>query len=129
MNITKTRSFPRADIGSDHELVILTFRLCLQRIKKQSNVRISFSLEKLKDPNIAENFRAMIREKSAPLIFLDNQDTEVDTLISSLNTAVTETANDILGKHRRTKKPWVTDDTLKLCDKHTQKPESKEDYR
>ena len=51
----------------------------------------------------------------APLLALDNQDTEIDTLINSFNTAVTETANNIYSKHRPTKKPWVTDDILKLC--------------
>ena len=30
---------------------------------------------------------------------------------------MTETANNILGKHRPAKKPWVTDNLLKLCDK------------
>ena len=69
-----------------------------------------------KDPNIAENFRATIGGKFAPLLVLHNQDTEVDTLINSFNTAVTETASDILGKHRPTKKPWVTDNLLKLCE-------------
>ena len=70
--IAKTRSFPGADIGNDHEFVMMTSRLRLQRIyktknkktkqkqtkqkKKQGNIRIRFSLEKLKDPNIAEIF-------------------------------------------------------------------------
>ena len=51
-----TRSFPGADIGSDHELVMMTFRLRLQRMKNQGNIRIRFSLEKLKDPKIADFF-------------------------------------------------------------------------
>ena len=33
VNIAKTRSFPGADIGSDHELVMMTFRLRLERVK------------------------------------------------------------------------------------------------
>ena len=37
--------------------------------------------------------------------------------MNSFNTAVTETANNILGKHRPVKKPWVTRNILKLCDK------------
>ena len=56
VNIAQTRSFPGVDIGSDHELVMMTFRLCLQRMKYQGNIRIRFSLENLKDPNIAEIF-------------------------------------------------------------------------
>ena len=56
VNIAKTSSFPGADIGSDHELVMMTFRLRLQKVENQGNIRIRFNLEKLKDPNIAENF-------------------------------------------------------------------------
>ena len=58
-----------------------------------------FSPEKLKDPNITEIFRAIIGGQFAPLLALENQDTEIDALINSFNTAVTETANSILGKH------------------------------
>ena len=109
VNIAKTRSFPGADIGSDHELVMMAFRLRLQRMKNQGNVRI-------KDPNIAENFRATIGGKFAPLLVLDNQDTEINALINNFSKAVTETVNNILVKHRTAKKPWVTDNILKLCE-------------
>ena len=101
----------------DHELVMMTLRLRLQRMKNQGNIRIMFSLEKLKDPNIAEIFRATIEGKLALLLVLENQDIKTDASINSFNTAVTEAANTILGKHRPAKKPWVTDTVLKLCDK------------
>ena len=38
-------------------------------------------------------------------------------MINTFNTAVTGTANNILGKHRPAKKPWVTDNILKLYNK------------
>ena len=117
VNIAKTRSFPEADIGSDHELVMVTFRLRIWRMKNQGSIRIRFSLQKLKDPNIIEMFQATIGRKFAPLLALENQDTEIDALSKSFNTAVTKTANNILDKHRPAKKPWVTDNILKLCDK------------
>ena len=66
VNIAKTRSFPGDDIGSDHELVMMTFRLHLQRVKNQGNIRIRLSLEKHKDPNIAEILRATIGRNSTP---------------------------------------------------------------
>ena len=125
VNIAKTRSFPGADIGSDHELVMMTFKLRLQRLKNQGSIRIRFSLEKLKDPNIAEIFQATIGGKFAPLLALENQDIEKSPLINSFNTAVTETANNILGKHRPAKKPWVTDNILKLCDKRRELKQKK----
>ena len=56
VNIGKTRSFPGADIGSDHELVMMTFKLHLKRAKKQCNTRMRFDLEQLKDLEVAEIF-------------------------------------------------------------------------
>ena len=131
VNIVKTRSFPGAFIGCDHELVMITFRLRFQRVKTQGSIRIRFSLEildKLKDPNIAGFSRAALGGKFAPLHALENQDTETDALINSFNTAVTETAktaNNILGEHRPAKKPWVTDNMVKLCDKRRELKQKK----
>ena len=38
-------------------------------------------------------------------------------LTHTFNTAVTDTANEILGKYRPVKKSWVTTDILDLCAK------------
>ena len=117
VNIAKTRSFLGADIGSDHELVMVTFKLHLKRVKKLGHARIKFDLETLKDPDVAEAFHAMIGGKIAALTILDADGTDMDTLINTFNTAVTNTTSEILGKHRPVKKPWVTADLLDLCDK------------
>ena len=116
VNIAQTRSFPGADIGSEHELVIMTFKLHMKRAKKQRNTRIRFHLEKLKDHAVAEIFQAKIGGKFAALSILDS-DTDMDMLTDTFNTAVTDTANEILGKYRAVKKPWVTTDILDLCAK------------
>ena len=52
----------------------------------------------------------------APLTIMNNEGVDMDSMITTVNTAVTETASEILGK-RRKKKPWVTADILDLCDK------------
>ena len=71
INIAKTRSFPGADIGSDHDLVMKNFRRHLKKIVKPKQVRMKFDLEKLKDPKIAEVFQAMIGGKFAPLTIIE----------------------------------------------------------
>jgi len=97
---------------------MMTFRLHLKRVKKQSYTRMKFDLEKLKDPEIAEYFQARIGGKFLPLNFIDaGNGTDMDMLIDTFNTAVTKTASEILGKHRTVKKPWLTADILDLCDK------------
>ena len=41
---------------------------------------------------------------------------DIDIMITTYNTAVTDAAKEILGKERRGKKPWFTKDVLDLCD-------------
>ena len=52
VNIARTRSFPGADIGSDHDLLMMTFRLRLKKTSKPKHTRLKFDLEKLKDPKL-----------------------------------------------------------------------------
>ena len=116
VNIHRTRSFPGADIGSDHDLVMMTFQVCLKKTRKPNQPRLRFDLEKLRDPDVACTFQATIGGKFAPLIGLSDEDMGMDTMITTYNTAVTDAASEILGKERRRKKPWVTKDVLDLCD-------------
>ena len=53
----------------------------------------------------------------APLTIMINEDTDTDSMITTFNTAVTETASEILGKHRQKKKNCITAEILDLCDK------------
>ena len=105
-----------ADIGSDHDLVMMTFRVRLKKARKPNQTRLRFDLEKLRDPDVACTFQAMIGGKFAPLIGLSDEDMDIDTIIATYNTAMTDAASEILRKERRRKKPWVTKDVLDLCD-------------
>ena len=112
INIAKMWSFPGADIGSHHDLVMMNFRLRLKKIVKPKQVRMKFALEKLKDPKITEAFHAMIGGKFAPLTILEEENTDTETLTNKFN----NTANVTLGKCHK-KKPWVTIELLDMCDK------------
>ena len=78
--------------------------------------QMRFDLEKLRNPDVACTFQATIGGKFAPLIGLSDEDMDMDTMITTYNTAVTDTASEIVGKERRRKKPWITKDVLDLCD-------------
>ena len=43
------------------------------------------------------------------------EDMDIDIMITIYNTAVTDADNEILGKERCRKKPWVTKDVLVFC--------------
>ena len=116
-------------------MLIMTFNLRVKRISKPKHTRLKFDLEKLKDPSVMETFQAMIGEKFAPLTIMNNEDTKMNSMITTFNTAMTETASEILGKHRQKKKPWITAHILDLCDKRRElrknrfKPEGSENYK
>ena len=114
--IHRTKSFPGADIGSDHDLVMMTFQVRLKKTRKANQPRLRFDFEKLRDPDVACTFQATIGGKFEPLPGLSDEDMDMDTMIATYNTAVTDAASEILGKERRRKKPWVTKDVLDLCD-------------
>ena len=59
----------------------------------------------------------MIGGKFAPFTLVDNEDSDMESMLTALNTAATEIDSDIIGKRRQQKKPWVTADILDLCDK------------
>ena len=59
----------------------------------------------------------MIGGRFAPLTTMSSDDTDINSIITTFNTAVTETASEILGKHRQKKKTWITAEILDLCDK------------
>ena len=71
-----------------------------------------------------ETFQAMIAGRFAPLTIMSNEDTDMDSMITTFNTPVTETASEIIGKHRQKKKekqqqqkkpkPWITAEILDL---------------
>ena len=98
---------------------MMTFQVRLKMTRKPNQPRLRFDLEKLRNPDVVCTFQATIGGKFAPLIGLSDEDMDMDTMITTYNTAVTDAASEILGKERRRKKPWVTKDVLDLCDERS----------
>ena len=77
----------------------------------------------------------MIGGRFPPLTVMSNDDTDIDSMITNFNTAVTETASEIVGKHRQKKKPWITAEILDLWNKRREQrkkrfePEGPEKYK
>ena len=95
---------------------MMTFRVPLKKARKPNQSRLRFDLEKPKDPDpdVARTFQATIGGKFAPLIGLRDEDMDIDTMITTYNTGVTDAASEILGKERHRKKPRITKDVLDL---------------
>ena len=87
---------------------MMTFCLRLRKTSKPKHTRLKFDLEKLKVSNVLESFQAMIGGRFAPLTIMSNEDTDIDSMVTNFNTAVTETTSEILGKLRQKQNTWIT---------------------
>ena len=123
INKAKTRTYPGADVGSDHDMVLMTLKLKLKKNLKQNTPRIRFNVDKLRDPLIAEEFEANVGGRFAAL----NLEGDINDLTDHIKTALQESAEEVLGRRRKKNKPWVTDDILDLCDKRRDLKKTKKD--
>ena len=83
----------------------MTFQVHLKKVRKPNQPRLRFDLEKLRDPDVACSFQATICGKFTSLIGLRDEDMDINTMITTYNTAVTDAASEILGNKCRRKMP------------------------
>ena len=78
----RTRTFPGADVGSNHDMVMMTFHTRLKNSRKPAQPRIRFDLAKLNDPTVMSAFQATIGGRFAPLAMLVDEDADLDSMIT-----------------------------------------------
>ena len=87
VNFPQTRTFPSADFGCDHDLVMKTFRLRLKRAQQQTLERMKSNLNGL----MSQQFNAVFALEFHKLIDLTDTDVDVDKLTNTFNTAISYT--------------------------------------
>ena len=123
VNVNKTRSFPGADIGSDHDMVLMKFTLRLKSPKKNKFARNKFNLDKLKDAGIKEIFKQQIENKVTEQKL--NVNDNIEESIQKLNKLIINKADEVLGKYREKKKSWITNELLDMYDLRRQLKKTK----
>ena len=108
-------------VGSDHDMVMMTFQTRLKNSSKPTQPRSRFELEKLNDPTVVSAFEATIGGRFAPLVTLVDEDADLDSMVIHFNKAVTDTAAELLGKQRRNRKPWVTPEIVEEKERRASK--------
>ena len=135
VNIARTQSFPGADVGSDHDLLMMTYHLRLERISEPKHTRLKFDLKSGKIPICWKPSKLWF---AGSLHLSPSWTMKIQTWIQWslpstqqwLKQPVRSLANIV-----RRKKPWVTAEILDLCDKWRElrkkrfEPEGSEKYR
>ena len=72
-------------VGSDHDMVMMTFQTRLKNSRKPTQPRIRFDFEKLNDLTVMSAFRATIGGRFAPLATLVDEDADLDSMVTQIN--------------------------------------------
>ncbi|XP_038055161.1 craniofacial development protein 2-like [Patiria miniata] len=94
-SISMSRSFPSADIGSDHQLVHANMKLRL-KAKPKSARQTRFDIEKLKDKNVREAFKVRIGGRFEPLLNATDTDVDAEVLWDGIKSSFQETSRKSL---------------------------------
>ena len=103
---------------SDRDLVMMTMKLKLKKNMRSHGSKLrgelKFSLEKLRDTEVADLFEATIECKYAALNLLEENK---DNLTEGTRRVLVATASEAeaLGKAMMKKAPWMTNDIRDLC--------------
>lgn len=115
-NISNVRSIRKAEIGSDHNLVLIKIyqRLATEKCDSSKMGKIMDS-EILKDPIKAHEFKSNVESK---LRSIETNEIDIDKRWEQLRNILQESAKEICGeKIKKRGKPWFDQDCSEIIDK------------
>eukprot|EP00794_Sanderia_malayensis_P019773 gene19773-21708_t len=72
--------------------------------------------EKLKDRTTREKFQSELSSKFARILLLNNDQHQSQKLCDEFTNGVTDAAKKVLGKRRKKKRPWISEEVFDSCD-------------
>ena len=106
------RSFPAADCGSDHHLVIAKIQLNFKSMWKKATQQ-HFNIESLKNPEIAQRYQENVQKE---LTSITQNSKDINITLVAFNKSILSAASNILEQRRSRRKPWISDEVLRLSD-------------
>lgn len=116
------KTYPGADIQSDHVPLVGTFRIRKKRITSKKEK--SFELRKLKDPTIREKVHHDINN-----ITNENSELDVEQEIENFKNVVKKAKENHLKPDQRKKKSWMTEEILNLMEQRRKQKQHPDKYK
>ncbi|XP_068084785.1 craniofacial development protein 2-like [Anabrus simplex] len=124
------KTFPGADVDSDHNLLVMKCHLKLKKLKKGKNAK-RWDLDKLKEKRVRDCFKEHVAKGL-------NEKAEGNTIEEEwrvMKNEVSRAAEEMLGRKKiSTKNQWITQEILDLIDerrkyKNARNEEGRRGYR
>ena len=113
-SIKMAKTYPGADIGSDHNPVVVKVNIALKVLKKALPKKARLDVELLKERDFRERYAASVHNSYEGLRVEEVEQTP-DEMWSNLKGCMQDAAEECLPKKKRVgKQAWMTDDILDL---------------
>ena len=128
--ILDCKTFPGADVDSDHNLLVMKCRLKLKKLKRGKRTK-RWDLEKLKEKEVRESFEECVTQGLSE----KGERNTVEEEWTLIKEDIVKAADEKIGrKTRSANNPWVTQEILDLIDerrkyKNAHDEEGKRQYR
>ncbi|XP_023212405.1 uncharacterized protein LOC111615228 [Centruroides sculpturatus] len=128
--ITNIKTYPGADCGSDHNLLLSVIQVKLKHTKRNRNEK-RLRIGDLKINSIREKYESMTNNRLQNL----NLEESVEELWENMKGEIRESAYQVLGeKRRKARRPWITKEVLEKMNerrrwKSANTLDAKEKYR
>jgi hypothetical protein len=102
--VKNCKTYPGADIDSDHNMVLMKCNLKFKRLVKRKPQ--GWNVRKLRETKV----RVAYEQKTDEMI-PDKQEESIDSAWNHIKTIIIDAAEKVVGrKRKKIKKPWITDD-------------------
>lgn len=109
--VNDSRSYPGADIDSDHNLVMMKCNLKLKKIKRRGNTN-RWQTSKLKEEKVNEKFKEYTNKIKA------QEEQDINTRWTSLRETTTNSATETMKETKSTlpRKEWITPEIIEMIE-------------
>ena len=111
-SVINRRTFQSADICSDHSLVLCNIRLRLKSLYNKIQHRIRIDMSHLNSKKIRDCYSKKLANNITNIDPTEN----LGEHAKKIEVVIKKAAEATIPASRSTKKPWISEDTLKLAD-------------
>uniref|UniRef100_A0A8D8YV05 Craniofacial development protein 2 n=1 Tax=Cacopsylla melanoneura TaxID=428564 RepID=A0A8D8YV05_9HEMI len=115
-NVLQSKTYPGADINSDHNLLSMKFRPSSRKQFRQFSKKQHFDFSRLKDAETRTKFQDAVKEEINN-INDDNAPTNINDKWTVLKNSIVKAASNTLGTTKDSpRKPWMNEEIIKLIE-------------
>ncbi len=122
-SVEDSRAYRGADVASDHNLVMAKVKLKLNRVGRMTRTSVRYEVNKLKIPEVLQNFKTELRKKLNGAVDQEatgDERKDIETKWEYIKTGYNETAKEVIGSRQRHSKPWISVQSWKLIEERRQ---------